>query len=1432
MDHSYKISIKVTFLSLILIHLYQILPGQIINVGSGSYTTQFPGVDEAGRNKYPSGTPYTTGMAATKPVPTNDWWSKQIKEKHADNLFNYPFTLKSINNGLVVSYMPWGVIDDQLPVIVGVSGLNAPEVNVSDFSDWTVTMDWSNATHNFQVTSGIAMPFLYFNKASSDEAKVIVNEGNVVVSGEMLVINNAHNGADFAIYAPSGSEWNKSGNIYTSNLNGKNYWSMAFIPLTASNVLSVANEYKKYAYVFPSNTSTSWNYDEQDAIMRTDFSVETEIKEGSNTNVLLGLLPHQWSNLAPDSPIPDLYSYQSIRGEIKTLSGNAFSVENKFHGILPTLPYLNSYSDGFNPQELHEKIQLLENEVLASWTDSYNQGQEMNRLIQTARIADLMGNEGARDKIVHAIRERLEDWLSAEPGEVAFLYYYNQTWSTLIGYPAGHGQDENINDHHFHWGYFIHAAAFVEQFVPGWADQWGPMIDHLIRDAANKERSDPMYPFLRNFSPFAGHCWANGFATFPQGNDQESTSESMQFNSALIHWGSITGNDEIRDLGIYLYTTEQTAIEEYWFDIHERNFLPSQQYSLVSRVWGNSYDNGTFWTGDIAASYGIELYPIHGGSLYLGHHKDYVQKLWDEIAMNTGILSNEANVNLWHDVMWEYLSFIDAKRAIELYDSYPERALKFGISDAQTYHWLHAMNALGIVDTTVLSDNPLAAAFNKDGEMIYVAHNYMDEDIIVQFSDGYELEVPARSMATSKDASITGTLTSSFEQAHPGGSVELTVSVSGGMADSVEIFNGQVKIAHMNESPYVYNLENLSLGIHSYYARIYDGTIFTITNLVSVRVGKQVPFQLAPIQIPGSFQAGHFDVFEGGIGQGISYNDITTENFGDVRLSEYVDAFSDNAEGDAVGWIASGEWLEFSVDVQEPGNYKLDFRYACGNSAGGGPFQLLSDGVVIHPGIPVNNTGSWFSWTSKTIHGIPMKGGKQVLKIYFKGGELNLAKMTFTYESPLSYDQPVADAGDNILVVLPENTAELDGSNSFDPGGGNLTYSWSQIYGPNMLSFSNPGDAQPIVSSLQEGVYLFNLRVDNGSYHDDDEVYLISSFESNYAPEVYITSPNNNAEIYGGTTIEISAHATDLGGYIADVEFYANDQLIGTDQTDPYTAEWTPTAGSYLLKAIATDNDGTSTTSEVIFVTIIPPPSMEGRWKMAKEPNALGVGPEIGNLGWWSCNNSCIDIRSCYYDDEYVFDASGEFQNILGDETWIEPWQDGQSEGCRAPVAPHNGLNPATWSLDGNILTLTGKGAYLGLAKVYNGGEITDPENAQAAIAYPVKFNSAGDTMTIDIDFGPGFWHFVLVKETSLNVKKEEMMEINIYPNPVSDFLNLHLPSGRNEVSIYDLSGRLFSNFVVMDEDFRYEMSHFNSGLYIVKIQNKENVTVIKVYKE
>lgn len=726
------------------------LQAGVVNVGSGSYTTDHPGYDQAGRNKVPAGTPQLSGDAVGHPVPTNDWWSNVLYKDQSENIFAYPMGMRTRADGLTLAYIPKGAMVDFSPVHISVGNITSAKTTVSDYSDWTFTMRWGSGSEYFDATAGLAMPFVYFTKHSSQSVTVTFREGmgTVSVDGSTLVLSKGFNGASFAIYAPEGSTWTGSGYSYTSTLGGKNYWSAAILPLSTTDAIATARSLRQYAFVFPADTRVDYSYDEATAQVRTDYVVTPDVKEGSTSTVLLGLLPHHWAHLASGSAVPTGLTYTTLRGDVRTLAGNRFSTVNTFGGILPTLPYVEEgASAGFSKAELDRlEAEVVADHGLTGWTDSYNDGQLLNRLIQTAHVAKASGNNAVFNQAFNLVKQRLENWLTYTSGEKAFLFYYNKDWTTMFGYPAGHGQDEYINDHHFHWGYFIHAAAFIEQYSPGWATQWGDMVNLLVRDAATSDRNDPMFPYLRNFSPYAGHCWANGVASLPQGNDQESTSESMQFHSSLIHWGSVTGNRAVRDLGIYMYATEQSAVEEYWFDQHERIFPSDWKYSLVSRVFGNDFDNGTFWTADIAASYGIELYPIHGGSFYLGRNLDYVRKLWSEIAANTGILSNEVNPNLWHDTMWEYLSFIDPQKAIELYNSNPKRNLKFGISQAQTYHWLHAMNVLGQYDSSVTADYPVAMVFRKGDKVTHVAYNYDSAPRTVTFSDGATLVVEARSM--------------------------------------------------------------------------------------------------------------------------------------------------------------------------------------------------------------------------------------------------------------------------------------------------------------------------------------------------------------------------------------------------------------------------------------------------------------------------------------------------------------------------------------------------------------------------------------------------------------------------------------------------------------------------------------------------------------
>ena len=116
------------------------------------------------------------------------------------------------------------------------------------------------------------------------------------------------------------------------------------------------------------------------------------------------------------------------------------------------------------------------------------------------------------------------------------------------------------------------------------------------------------------------------------------------------------------------------------------------------------------------------------------------------------------------------------------------------------------------------------------------------------------------------------------------------------------------------------------------------------------------------------------------------------------------------------------------------------------------------------------------------------------------------------------------------------------------------------------------------------------------------------------------------------------------------------------------------------------------------------------------------------------------------FDDVFSFGADGSFANQMGDATWLEGWQ-GVDEGCGAPVAPHDGSAAATYSYDAGAATLTvvGQGAHVGLAKVVNGAETGVA--VDDTITYEVTELTA-DSMTLDINFGPGYWRFVLVPAT------------------------------------------------------------------------------------
>jgi hypothetical protein len=71
------------------------------------------------------------------------------------------------------------------------------------------------------------------------------------------------------------------------------------------------------------------------------------------------------------------------------------------------------------------------------------------------------------------------------------------------------------------------------------------------------------------------------------------------------------------------------------------------------------------------------------------------------------------------------------------------------------------------------------------------------------------------------------------------------------------------------------------------------------------------------------------------------------------------------------------------------------------------------------------------------------------------------------------------------------------------------------------------------------------------------------------------------------------------------------------------------------------------------------------------------------------------------------FGADGTFSQTLGSDTWLEPFQGVDSEGCGAPVSPHDGnFENGSYQVGDSSITINGTGAHIGLAKVVNSGEL------------------------------------------------------------------------------------------------------------------------------
>jgi endoglucanase Acf2 len=705
------------------------------------------------------------------PPTSNDWWSSLIwqfeaKEPHSYEMFPHPFALRARADGLAVGYPDKAAVKGrqymfpyERDLVVGLAGLASPDTRVAGYSDWAVTADWRSGEDRLRATFGHGMPFVYFERKGpaavsikvsrfrkgedkdADEAKGEAKAGEIEMWSEGggaigITVGDHH----YAFFAPTTATWTRKGDTFSSTLDGKDYFSVAVLPDRKPETLKL---FREHAYAFVTETRVSWTYDEKKAELTSRFALKSTLKDqakGLSASPLIALYRHQWIHTA-EKLLP--YEYASPRGAMKLFAGDAFETKVAFDGVLPVVPVVSAVDRPLLEKYVREVAWASDLFPVGLQPkpdrDTYWTGKSLGRVATVMQLADAIGDKKDHDFMLRALENELQDWFDGQPPK---LFYYDKTWATIVGVPSSYDSDAALNDHHFHYGYFVQAAAAIARYDSAWAKRWAPFIEMLAKDAANPVRDDTRFPFLRYMDPYAGHGWANGPAQYHDGNNEESSSEDMNFSTGLILWGAITGNKVLRDTGIFLYTNTLEAIEQYWFDADHQVFPKGFDFPCVGMVWSAGGKFDTWWDSNPIMIHGINYLPFQGGSLYLGRRPALVEREYDALMKRT---RNE--VFTWRDYALMYLALADGQRAADELDKDRYLEPEFGDSRALTHAWIRALAELGRVDATITADTPTYAVFKKGTVRSYVAFNPTDAPKTVTFSDGTKLEVPPKELA-------------------------------------------------------------------------------------------------------------------------------------------------------------------------------------------------------------------------------------------------------------------------------------------------------------------------------------------------------------------------------------------------------------------------------------------------------------------------------------------------------------------------------------------------------------------------------------------------------------------------------------------------------------------------------------------------------------
>ncbi len=363
---------------------------------------------------------------------------------------------------------------------------------------------------------------------------------------------------------------------------------------------------------------------------------------------LITLFSHQSDFLTEK---PDILGiYPTLRGDLELVRANTFATR---------IPLLR-------PDDSFKEVRKGNSEVIAQLkkdikeviekvppdSKNYYLGTWFGKVTSLIQLADTFKLPVEKEKLLKFV----------EPIFTKSLTYfkYDSEQKSLVS-TSPEFSNEKLNDHHFHYGYYIRAGAVLAQYKPELLKDYKGVVDELVNDIATTERKSENYPYLRNFDIYEGHSWADGYADFADGNNQESSSEAINAWYAVYLWSKVTKNADLEKYALYLYNTEIQSTNDYWFD-RNNIYKSPYEHKIASVVWGGKVDFATWFGKEANMIYGIQLLPITPASMYLGK-LDNFSKYEEDYRKSGGDAAKE-----WGDLFTIWKSFYDPKGALEMKD--------------------------------------------------------------------------------------------------------------------------------------------------------------------------------------------------------------------------------------------------------------------------------------------------------------------------------------------------------------------------------------------------------------------------------------------------------------------------------------------------------------------------------------------------------------------------------------------------------------------------------------------------------------------------------------------------------------------------------------------------------------------------------------------